>query len=103
MTMNKFLRTLNRILAYLLIPLFILLMVTGYRQLGYFTFLTRGLANSLHQIYANISFLVLFTVHALISIKFALDRKRIKGLHVDIMLLAAGIIFISGFSYFALR
>ncbi len=103
MTMNKFLRTLNRILAYLLIPLFILLMITGYRQLGYFTFLTRGLANSLHQIYANISFLVLFAVHALISIKFALARKRIKGLHVDIMLLAAGIIFIGGFSYFALR
>jgi len=101
--MDKFLRKLNRILAYLLIPLFIVLMITGYRQVGYFTFLTRGLANSLHQIYLNISFLVLFTTHALTSIRFALARNRVRGLYLDVLFLVAGVIFIGGFSYFALR
>ncbi|MGM0366393.1 MAG: hypothetical protein ACQEP5_07625 [Actinomycetota bacterium] len=100
--MDNFLRKLNRIFAYLLLPLFILLMVTGYRQVGYFTFLTRGMANALHQIYINISFLVLFTAHALISIRFALARNRVKGLYLDILLLVTGVVFIGGFAYFAL-
>ncbi len=101
--MDKFLRRLNRITAYLLIPLFIVMIITGYRQLGYFTFLTRGVAHALHQIYINISFLVLFTFHSLASIRFALARNRAKSLYLDILLLLIGIMFIGGFSYFALR
>ncbi|MCG9479840.1 MAG: hypothetical protein K9H14_06470 [Actinomycetia bacterium] len=100
--MEKFLRKLNRILGYLLMPLFIVLMITGYRQVGYFTFFTRGIANLLHQVYINISFLVMVTMHAGLSIRFALARNRIKGRSVDLLLLLCGLIFIIGFTYFAL-
>ncbi len=99
----KFLRKLNRIIAYLLIPLFIFLLITGYRQVGYFTFITRGIANSLHQIYINIAFLVLFTFHSVMGIRAALARKKVKGLYIDILLIIIGIIFTLGFSYFAFR
>ncbi len=100
--MNKFLRKLNRIAAYILIVLFVILMITGYRQVGYFTFITRGVASSLHQIYINIIFLVLFTFHSAMGIRIALKRNKVSGLYVDILLIILSIIFIAGFSYFTM-
>jgi hypothetical protein len=99
--MNRFLSRLSRTVAYILIPLFIFILITGYRSTGYFTFMTRGMANSLHIIYLNIAFILLAAVHALISIRIALMRNGVKGKYVDVLLIITGIVFVAGFSYFA--
>ena len=99
--MNKFLTKFNRISAYILIVLFLVIMITGYRQTGHFTFIGRGLASSLHQVYINIAFLVLFTVHTILGVRIALTRNKIKGMYVEVMLILLGILVIAGFSYFA--
>lgn len=99
--MNRFLIRLSRTIAYILIPIFIFILISGYRNTGYFTFMTRGTANLLHIVYLNIAFIFLATVHALISIRTALMRNKVKGKYIDILLLITGIVFIAGFSYFA--
>ena len=101
MSLNRFLAIFSRVAAYVMIVIFIVIMITGYRSLGLFTFMGRGLANTLHIIYLNIAFLVLASIHALISIRFALARKNVKGRYVDILLLFIGAVFIAGFTYFA--
>lgn len=101
--MNRFLIRLNRVLCYILLPLFIAIMITGYTNTGHFTFLNRGVANTLHSVWLNITFLVLFTVHSLLGIKLALARNKITNKIFDILLIAIGIIFIGGFTYFAFR
>ena len=98
--MEKILTRINRISAYILLVLVLLVLITGYRQVGYFTFFTRGLANSLHQIYLNIAGLVVGSVHILISIRKALARNKIKGIWVNIILIILGIAIVGGFSYF---
>jgi len=98
--MEKFLLKVNHISAYVLIILFVLMMISGYRQMGHFTFISRGMASALHQIYLNTAFLVVGTIHALTAIRRALKRNRIKGTYVDILLIILGILFIGGFSYF---
>lgn len=99
--MNKFLTKFNRISAYILIVLFLVIMITGYRQTGHFTFIGRGLASSLHQVYINIAFLVLFTVHTLLGVRMALTRNKIKGIYIEVLLIILGLLVIAGFSYFA--
>ncbi len=99
--MEKFLLKLSRISAYVLIILFVLMMISGYQQMGHFTFISRGMANTIHQIYLNVAFLFVGTIHALTAIRRALKRNRIKGTYVDILLIILGILFIGGFSYFA--
>ena len=98
--MEKILTRINRISAYILLMLVLLILITGYRQVGYFTFFTRGLANSLHQIYLNIAGLVIGAVHILISIRKALARNKIKGIWVNIILVILGVAVVGGFSYF---
>ena len=98
--MEKILTRINRISAYILLALVPLILITGYRQVGYFTFFTRGLANSLHQIYLNIAGLVVGSVHILISIRKALVRNKIKGIWVNIILVILGVAIVGGFSYF---
>lgn len=98
--MEKVLTRVNRISAYILIALVLLILITGYRQVGYFTFFGRGLANSLHQIYLNIAGLVVGAVHVLLSVRRALIRNKIKGVYINIILALIGIIVVGGFSYF---
>lgn len=98
--MEKILTRINRISAYILLVLVLLILITGYRQVGYFTFFTRGLANSLHQIYLNIAGLVIGSVHILMSIRKALVRNKIKGIWVNIILVILGVTIVGGFSYF---
>ena len=99
--MEKFLLKLCRITAYISIILFILMMISGYRQTGHFTFISRVMANTMHQIYLNIAFLFVISIHALTAIRRALMRNRIKGAYIDILLVVLGILFVGGFSYFA--
>ncbi len=98
--MGKILTRISRISAYVLIVLVLLILITGYRQVGYFTFFTRGLASSLHQIYLNIAGLIFGSIHVLISIRKALARNRIRGIWIDIVLIVLGIVIAGGFSYF---
>ena len=98
--MEKVLTRINRISAYILIVLVLLILITGYRQVGYFTFFSRGMANSLHQIYLNIAGLIVGAVHVLLSVRRALIRNRIKGIYINIILTLIGIIIVGGFSYF---
>ena len=100
--MNKFLRKVNRIIAYILIPLFIIMLITGYRNLNFFTFLGRGEANLLHYKATNIPFIILFAVHTLLGIRIALHRNRVRGLFADVLLLLIGLFFITVFIYFSL-
>ena len=98
--MERILTRINRISAYILIVLVLLILITGYRQVGYFTFFTRGLANSLHQIYLNIAGLIVGAVHVLLSVRRALIRNKIKGAYINIILALIGIAAVGGFSYF---
>jgi len=101
--MPKFLIKLNRIFAYILIPLVIAILITGYRNTEHFTFINRGVANLLHSVWLNLAFLVLFTVHSLIAIKLALIRNKVTAKYLDVLLTVIGILFIAGFAYFAFR
>ncbi len=101
MSLNRFLTIFSRVSAYILIALFIFIMITGYRSTGHFTFMSRGFANSLHIIYLNVAFIALATIHAVISIRFALARHSVKGKLVDTLLILTGAVFIAGFTYFA--
>ena len=98
--MEKVLTRISRISAYILIVLVLLILITGYRQVGYFTFFTRGLANSLHQVYLNIAGLIIGAVHVLLSVRRALIRNKIRGAYINIMLFLIGIVVVGGFSYF---
>jgi len=100
--MEKTLTRINRISAYILIVLVLVIFITGYRQVGYFTFFGRGLANSLHQIYINVAGLIVGSVHVLLSSRKALARNKIKGIWVNIVLVILGITIVGGFSYFTL-
>lgn len=99
--MERFLLKICRITAYISIILFILMMISGYQQMGHFTFMSRGMANTMHQIYLNVAFLFVVSIHALTAIRRALMRNRIKGVYINILLTVLGIFFIGGFSYFA--
>jgi hypothetical protein len=101
--MPKFLIKLNRLLAYILIPLVIAIIITGYRNTEHFTFINRGVANLLHSVWLNIAFLILFTVHSLIGIKLALIRNKVTAKYLNALLVVIGILFIAGFAYFAFR
>jgi ABC-type sulfate transport system permease subunit len=100
--MEKILTRINRISAYILIVLVLVIFITGYRQVGYFTFFGRGLANSLHQIYINVAGLIVGSVHILLSSRKALARNKIKGIWVNIVLAILGVAIVGGFSYFTL-
>jgi len=95
--MNRFIVKLNRTIAWVLAINTIILIITGYRSLGYFQFFTRGSADITHRIYLGISFIVLFASHSLISTRFILMRKHIKGRYIDVILILVGIIFITFF------
>ena len=101
--MPRFLKKLNRIFAYILIPLVIALLITGYRNTEHFIFINRGVANLLHSVWLNIVFLVLFTVHSLLAIKLALIRNKVTAKYLNALLVAIGVLFIAGFTYFAFR
>ena len=100
--MEKILTRIYCISAYILLVLVLVIFITGYRQVGYFTFFGRGLANSLHQIYINVAGLIVGSVHVLLSSRKALARNKIKGIWVNIVLVILGIVIVGGFSYFTL-
>ncbi|MHB1253296.1 MAG: hypothetical protein ACYCZ1_03940 [Candidatus Humimicrobiaceae bacterium] len=101
--MPKFLVKLNRLFAYILIPLVIAILITGYRNTEHFTFINRGVANLLHSVWLNLAFLVLFTVHSLLGIKLALIRNKVTAKYLNALLVVIGILFIAGFTYFSFR
>ena len=89
--MNKLLVKINRLFAYALLANTIIMLVTGYRTRGHFAFFSRGFADITHRIHLNVSFIVLLIVHSLLSIRFALMRKKIQGTYIDIMLILVGV------------
>jgi len=99
---DKFLIKLNRVIAYIKIGLVVGLLITGFRMIGYFTFINRGLADYLHRIYFNVPFIILFTIHTLLSVRITLMRKQKKSIFLDILFIVIGIGFIAVFSYLAL-
>ena len=101
--MPKFLIKLNRLLAYILVPLVIAILITGYRNTEHFTFINRGVANLLHSVWFNLAFLIIFTVHSLLGIKLALIRNKVTAKYLNSLLVVIGILFIAGFAYFAFR
>jgi hypothetical protein len=100
--MHSFLIRLNKVIVYVKIALVVGLLITGYRMIGHFNFINRGLADSLHRVYLNVPFIVLFILHTLISVRISLMRKRQNSLFLDILFLVVGVAFAVYFSYFAL-
>ena len=96
-TLNRVLIRINRYIAYVLLLIAVVMMVTGYRTTGHFAFFSRGFADITHRIHLNISFIALLALHALLSVRFALLRKRIGGAYIDIMLLLIGTVFVGLF------
>jgi hypothetical protein len=100
--LNRFLVLFNRIVSWILIALVVSLLVTGYRMIGFFSFIPRGLADSLHRVYLNVPFIVLVTVHILVSIRISLMRRKKQNRALDIVFIFIGTAFAAVFSYFAL-
>ena len=100
--LSKFLLKFNRYISYLLLALVVGILMTGYRMIGYFNFIPRGLAAYLHRIYLNVPFIVLVIMHAIISIRISIMRKKKKNVYLDMLLILTGIGFAVFFSYFAL-
>ena len=92
--MNKLLVKINRIIAYALLANTMVMLITGYRTRGHFAFFSRGFADLTHRIHLNVSFIVLLIIHSLLSIRFALMRKKIQGKYIDIMLFLVGVALI---------
>ncbi|HUT66615.1 MAG TPA: hypothetical protein VMZ05_10790 [Spirochaetota bacterium] len=95
--LNRVLIRINRYIAYALLLIAVVILVTGYRTTGHFAFFSRGFADITHRIHLNIAFIVLLAVHALLSIRSALLRKKIGGAYIDIMLLLIGTVFVGLF------
>jgi hypothetical protein len=96
--MSKYLVKINRIIAYALLANTIIMLITGYRTRGHFLFLSRGFAEITHIVHLNISFIVLFSAHFLLSIRFALIRKNIQSIYIDVMLSLIGAVLIGIFT-----
>ena len=90
------------VMAVILIVFVFGILITGYRMIGYFTFIPRGLADYLHRIYFNVPFIVLVVAHSLLSIRVYVMRKKKGSVFLDIILAIAGVGLIAFFSYFAL-
>jgi hypothetical protein len=92
--LNRVLVRINRIIAYILLLVAVVMLVTGYRTTGHFTFFSRGFADITHRIHINIAFIVLLAVHAVLSIRSALLRRKIGGAYIDIVLTITGVVFV---------
>ncbi len=101
--MNRFLVKLNRWTAYVLFPIGIFMLIMGYRITGSFVFIPRGFADLLHKIYLHAIFLILFTLHSLLSIRFALMRRRIQSVYLDVLFILVGVGMTGYFSYLSFR
>lgn len=101
--MNRFLVKLNRWSCYILFPTGILMFILGYRMTGSFVLINRGFADLLHKIYLNVLFVVLFFLHSLLSIRFALMRKNIKSVYLDVLFILLGLGMTGYFSCLSLR
>lgn len=94
--MKRIYNRINRTIAYILIPLFLLMALTGFVTGGKSNILERGVSALLHQEYLNILFTVLVTVHTLFGVNIMLARRKIKGRLINGLLIAAGFVVISG-------
>jgi hypothetical protein len=100
---NRFLLKLNRVFAWAVLTLMVGVLMTGYRMTGAFSFIPRGLADSLHRVYLSVPLIVLFIAHSLISIRVSYTRKHPRSALLDAAFLVAGAAFAVFFSYFALN
>ncbi len=99
---DRFLVKVNRYSGYILIPLTVGLLVSGYRMVGYFNFFSRGLADLLHRIFIHTAFVLTFSIHTFLSLRHVLMRRNIKGVLVDILLIIAGVGFAGYFIFLGL-
>ena len=100
---NRFLVKFNRYIAYILIPVTLFMLMSGFRMTGNFSFIPRGLADLLHRVYVHSAFLVLFIIHVVLSARIALMRRHVRGLWLDILLAVVGLAVIVYFSYLSQR
>lgn len=101
--MNRILTRIQRIIGYIIAVLLLLQLATGYRNLGFFTFIQHDLADSFHQIYIIIPFSFLAVSHLLIGVKRAFIRTKVKGIYIDIILLIVGVVFVIGIVYLSMQ
>lgn len=101
--MKKFLVKLNRWSGYILFPTGIFMFILGYRMSGSFVFINRGFADLLHKIYLNVLFVFLFFLHSLLSLRFALMRKNLGSVYLDVLFVLLGLGMAGYFSYLSFR
>ncbi len=91
MKVNRFLYKLHRVISWALVPLMIVVAVSGYGYVRKVQFLHRRLAFELHDT-LDLPLLLLIVAHVLLAARFELMRFKIKGKVVDITLLILGIV-----------
>jgi hypothetical protein len=101
--LDRFLTKLNRYASYLLIPVVLLMLMTGYRSTGAFPFIPRGFADLFHRIYLNAVFLFLFFLHTLLSLRIVLKRKQRGSRLLDVVLILIGTGMFGFFTYLSLK
>lgn len=90
MKLDRFLFKLHRIISWVLLPLMIVVAVSGYAYVRKIQFLHRGLAFDLHNT-LDLPLLLLIVAHVVLAGRLELKRFKIKGRAVDVLLLVLGI------------
>lgn len=91
MKVNRFLYKVHRWVSWALVPLMIIVVVSGYAYVRKVKFLQRGLAFRLHDV-LDLPLILLIVAHVVLAARFELMRFKIKGRIVDGLLLVLGIV-----------
>ncbi|MGD2250997.1 MAG: hypothetical protein PVF58_21580 [Candidatus Methanofastidiosia archaeon] len=87
---EKTLFTVQRIVSWILVPLIIVEVITGYAYTRQIRFLHRGLAFDVHTT-LDLPLLLLLVVHVIIGARSELRRFKIKGKTTDYILVIIGV------------
>ncbi|KYK31048.1 MAG: hypothetical protein AYK19_17530 [Theionarchaea archaeon DG-70-1] len=91
MKVNRLLYKVHRFISWLLVPLMIVVVVSGYAYVRKVKFLNRGSAFYLHDT-LDLPLMLLIVAHVVLAARFELMRFKIKGRIVDGLLLVLGIV-----------
>ncbi|MBU7025796.1 MAG: hypothetical protein HXS48_02560 [Theionarchaea archaeon] len=91
MKVNRLLFRVHRWISWALVPLMIIVAVSGYAYVRKVQFLHRGLAFQLHDT-LDLPLFLLIVAHVMLAARFELMRFKVKGRIVDGLLLVLGIV-----------
>ena len=98
MKRDRYLFKMHRVISWIMVPLMIVVVVSGYAYTRNIKFLHRGLAFDLHT-RLELPLLLLVVAHVVLAARFELRRFKIRSKVVDVILLISGIIVAAGLIY----